>query len=413
MQFFVNDNYADRACWRMRRPIVGLLWVSLSVLSLGARSAHSHALEESYVFLTMGDSIEARVELGVVELNQALDLGLAEDGSVTEADLASVAPAIIEYVVAGIRVAPDGQDAKLTPHDVLLRNTSFTQFILVNLSAPRPSPPEFIDVGYDLIFDAVPDHRTLLVVENNWLSSTFENEADWSLLFDESTRQARLDLSSSSLLLGLAGMVELGMEHIWTGIDHVLFLIALLLPSVMYRRDKGWQPLPGLKTAFFNVVKIVTSFTVAHTVTLSMATLDIVTVDSRLVESIIALSIAVVAIEIVKPMFGNWTYAAVFAFGLFHGFGFASILRDMPIPSDYVAWSLLGFNVGVEIGQLVIVAIAVPILFLLRNWSMYPRFTMPAGACALIVIASYWFIERAFEVDLPAGAIVNTLFGWA
>ena len=132
-----------------------------------------------------------------------------------------------------------------------------------------------------------------------------------------------------------------------------------------------------------------------------------------MVENIIAISIAVVAVDILVPMFRNWTYSVVLGFGLFHGFGFASVLADLPISTAHMVLSLLGFNLGVELGQLVIVTLAVPLLYTLRNLRIYAELSMPVGATTLIAISIYWFVERAFEIDLPGGAILNSILNLA
>jgi hydrogenase/urease accessory protein HupE len=171
----------------------------------------------------------------------------------------------------------------------------------------------------------------------------------------------------------------LGVEHIATGYDHVLFLIALLLVG------------GGLRA----LVAVVTAFTVAHSVTLSMAALDLVHLPSRLVESAIALSIAWVALEnmVFDRIRGRWR--VTFAFGLMHGFGFASILRAMQLPREGLVTSLLAFNLGVEAGQLVIVLIAYPLVALLQRSSRRTLLIRLASG-AILALASWWFVERAF-----------------
>jgi hypothetical protein len=185
-------------------------------------------------------------------------------------------------------------------------------------------------------------------------------------------------------------------------------LFALLLPSVLTRyKENKWHAKEKFFPAFMYVVKIVSIFTLAHTITLSAATLGFVSLSSRLVESIIALSIAVAALDLLTPIFRGRLWMIVFAFGLFHGFGFASVLSDYPIPDSYLTLSLLAFNLGVEAGQIAIVAAVVPVLFLLRNQFFYIPIILKLGAVVLIVVSMYWFIERGFEIDLPAGEYWN------
>ena len=188
----------------------------------------------------------------------------------------------------------------------------------------------------------------------------------------------------------------------------LLFIIALILPAVVRRNEnRQWEPVEGFRAALIYVIKVITLFTIAHSVTLSLAALEVVQLPSRLVESIIALSIVAAAVDIVFPIFGKRIWIVVFVFGLFHGFGFASILSDLGIPGRYMALSLLGFNLGVEIGQVAIICAVFPLLFYVRNLRFYPRVVLRAGAAMLILVAMYWFIERAFDVDLPAYALVK------
>lgn len=177
----------------------------------------------------------------------------------------------------------------------------------------------------------------------------------------------------------------------------------------MYRRQWHWEPIAQARAALINTVKIVTVFTIAHSITLSLAALEIILLPPRLVESVIALSIAIAALNIVIPLFGERIWWVVFVFGLFHGFGFASVLSEMGIASNYLPLTLLGFNLGVELGQIAVVCAVFPVLFALRNTRHYPRFTLRYGAACLIFVSLYWFVERAFNVDLPAGEIAQKL----
>ena len=136
-----------------------------------------------------------------------------------------------------------------------------------------------------------------------------------------------------------------------------------------------------------------------------LAVLGLVQVSSRVVESIIAISIAFAALDILVPVFRGRVGIVVFVFGLFHGFGFASVLAEMGIAPKFLALSLVGFNVGVELGQAVIVALAFPILFLIRSTVLYTRVALRPAAALLIAVSLYWFVERAFDVDVPIFAV--------
>jgi hydrogenase/urease accessory protein HupE len=195
-------------------------------------------------------------------------------------------------------------------------------------------------------------------------------------------REARVDVGSRRDSSAAAtGFFALGIEHILTGYDHLLFLFALLIGG-----GSAWA-----------LVKIVTAFTLAHSLTLTAAALDLVVLPARLVESAIALSIAYVAIENLFVRDGRrskrWWVALVF--GLVHGFGFSAVLRELGLPPNGLAWSLLLFNLGVEAGQAVVIAAAVPLLLGLQRAAWRPR-ALASLSWAVLVIGLALFVERAF-----------------
>lgn len=378
-----------------------------------AVSAAAHAPDQSYVFLDIyDDALHGRVEIPLVDLNRALDLSLPTDGSAELADVQDHLPAIRAYVRENAAIGVNGGAPALPLGQESLTHVGPGQYLSLPFEFNNlPGEPSMLDVRYSVMLEKNPNHRGMLVIEDNWKTATFGNEAIVSLTFAPGREQQTLDLEDSSMWRGFMALVGMGVHHIWIGIDHILFLVALLLPAVVRRGSNGWEPVASFKSSLIYVVKIVTLFTVAHTITLSLAALGTISLSSRLVESVIALSIAVAALDIIVPIFGRRIWIIVFGFGLFHGFGFASVLGDIGIPPRYMVHSLLGFNIGVELGQLAIVCALFPVLFLLRNLAFYPRVVLRLGAAALIVIAMYWFTERAFEVDLPAGAVVNTILG--
>ncbi len=179
--------------------------------------------------------------------------------------------------------------------------------------------------------------------------------------------------------------------------------MSLLLPAVLVRRDARWQPAASFRAAFVGVAKVVTAFTAAHSVTLSLAALGVVALPSRWVESAIALSVVLAALNNLRPLVGESRWVAAFAFGLVHGFGFAGALQDLGLPSGSLALSLVGFNVGVELGQLALVAAFLPLAFSMRASSAYRRGVLAGGIGRVIAaIAMVWFVERAFDVPVFA-----------
>jgi hypothetical protein len=200
----------------------------------------------------------------------------------------------------------------------------------------------------------------------------------------------------------LAGYVRTGIDHIFDGRDHISFILALLLVVLLVRGPDGrWQQQP-LVPALRTTAGIVTAFTIAHSLTLIGASLGWVRLPSRLVESLIALSIAYTAIEdIVRPDV-KWRFALTFGFGLMHGLGFASVLARLLPPHDVVV-PLLAFNVGVELGQLAIVCVALPTFALIcraLGAERYRRVFMPVAAGAIAVLGAIWIVERVGGVTI-------------
>jgi hypothetical protein len=223
----------------------------------------------------------------------------------------------------------------------------------------------------DDLFDALgADYHTLARIEARGTVTQFA--------FTPDARETRVTLGTGTS--GVASFVRLGIEHILTGWDHLLFLVVLLL------RGGRW----------LSLAKIITAFTLAHSVTLALAVLDIVTLPDRLVEAVIALSIAAVAAEnlFLAPVVAR-RWIVSFAFGLVHGFGFSSALRALGLPAQGLLLSLLGFNAGVELGQALVVALALPALALLHRTRWEPRMVW-GSSLAILLVGIVLFVERAF-----------------
>jgi hypothetical protein len=213
----------------------------------------------------------------------------------------------------------------------------------------------------------------------------------------ESARQV-LSLRAPSKLSQFGDYVRHGVWHIWIGFDHILFLLSLLLPAVLVLGPGASQP-QTLRAAFIDVIKVVTAFTIAHSITLSLASLQILSLPSRWVESAIAASVVLAALNNIWPLFRGRRPHAAFVFGLIHGFGFAGVLADLGLPQGALLLSLAGFNVGVELGQLAIVAVFLPLAFLSRRTWFY-RQVLTGGSALIALLAAVWLFERAFDMKV-------------
>jgi hypothetical protein len=386
--------------------------------------APAHLPDQSYIYLqVLKDSIKGRYEITASDLNRALGLELPKE--LKEEDLNPHLAKIQEYLRenSSFSTEKDGRYKIVFTEPTVLDGGYLGDFAQINFDLEGMSGvPDTLDVSYDAFVKDVSGHKSLLLIEQNWKAGIFNNESIHSLEFSRNDTKQKLEIVEGSLWQGFKAMVRSGVWHIWIGFDHILFLIALLLPSVLTRRlsdedfapeneKKGfWKPTEEFKPALIKVIKIVTCFTIAHTVTLSLAALGIVELPSRLVESIIAFSIALAAFHNIRPLVNGREWIIAFGFGLFHGFGFASVLAEKGLGGDYLVLSLFGFNLGVEIGQLAIILLLFPVLFLLRKTSFY-KIILIAGSVFLIFVSIYLFVERAFDIDLPLGGYILRALG--
>jgi hypothetical protein len=265
-------------------------------------------------------------------------------------------------------------------------------YAVLLFEADCPVIAESLVARYGLFFDIDPQHKGLLRLQYQGASSTG--------IFSPEQAKQLFSLGQTNRIRQFLSYGREGVWHIWIGFDHILFLLALLLPAVVSRQQKKWEAVVAFEPAFWAVLKIVTAFTVAHSITLSLAALGIISLPSRWVESIIAASVMIAALNNVIPLFSERRWIMAFVFGLIHGFGFASVLADLGLPPDALVLALIGFNLGVEAGQLAIVAAFLPIAFALRRSWFYQRIILSGGSVLIAILAMIWLAERAFDMKL-------------
>jgi len=374
----------------MRRIFLGLLM--LACLLVG-RSAWAHKPSDSYLTLEVdGSTVRGRWDIALRDLAYAMDLDANGDGKITWAELQEKHPEVVRYALGHLVVTNTGADCKLeeAKGDEIAAHSDGAYTVL-RFVATCAEPVKSLAVDYRLFFEFDAQHRGLL---------RFEGGTSQTHVFSASDHMTTFDLADAGRGKQFTNIVKEGIVHIWKGYDHVLFLLALLLPAVLRRKDGEWVPVDRLKTALLDVLRIVTAFTIAHSITLSLAALGVVTLPSRLVESAIALSVVLAALNNVYPILREDRWAAAFLLGLMHGFGFSSTLMDLDLPRANLVLTLFGFNLGVELGQISIVAIFVPLTFAMRKTQAYRRWILVVGSIAVLVLASIWLVERVFEVKI-------------
>ncbi|MEL6961225.1 MAG: HupE/UreJ family protein [Pseudomonadota bacterium] len=401
--------------YRQFKRMLGLLIIVSAAIGLSGE-ARAHSTGESYVYLNITEtSLSGRFEIPFQELDKAISLDVDGNGTISKDEFDSNAQQVYEYLQPRL-VFYDGDVAhpvEVTGHQ-FFDGAGFDIFVQVQFDVPSLNrPPETLEADYRFLFDGVDrNHRGLLLIESNTRAGIVENEAQHSLIFGEERRRQSFNVDGVSGWVIFGRFVGEGIYHIVPiGYDHILFLLSLLLASVMVVRSGKWTPAPSFREPFWFVVKVVTLFTVAHTITLTLAALGIVRLPVMLVEAVIALSIAIAAFNNLYPFIANKTWSIVFILGLFHGFGFANVLDPLGAQGHSLLAALSGFNIGVEIGQLIVVMAAFPLLYLIRRLPVYKPVVLQAGSVAMIAVAGLWFVERTFDVMGPIHEPIKSALG--
>lgn len=252
---------------------------------------------------------------------------------------------------------------------------------------------------YSVIVHQVVTHKILVYIEQDWNNGIQTEEDTRGVgiikmnLSTEKVDPLEVNLEHGSLWKGFNSMLKLGMQHIKEGTDHLLFVIVLLLPAMLMTANRRWGSFGGLKYSVTHLIKIVTAFTVGHSITLLLGATGLLRLPGQPVEVLIAFSILVSAVHAVRPVFPGKEVFVAAAFGLIHGSAFASVLAGLDLGFRSMTLSILGFNLGIEVMQLFIIALIVPWLMLLSRTGVYKHFRI-AGAIGAGIAATAWIVER-------------------
>lgn len=382
-----------------RWPTLISLCILLTLLIGVVPAALAHKPSDSYLSLTLRDSgWNARWDIALRDLEYALGLDNNGDGAITWGELQAQQDAVMNYALEHLSLRIGDATCAARPGVMQVINHSDGAYTVLNFALDCPAAGAQI-LDYRLFFTLDPSHRGLLRV--NALTGVE------TAVLSPDQPQHTLNAAPASGWRQLFSYWREGVWHIWIGFDHLLFLLALLLPTVLWREQGCWRPAAALRPVLLDTIGIVTAFTLAHALTLTLAVLGLVNLPSRLVESVIALTIVLAALNNLFPIVTARRWALAFGLGLIHGFGFAGVLRDLGLPPAALALALAGFNLGVETGQLAVVAILLPLAFLLRRTGFYRRLTLPVGSAMVALFALIWFLERSLNISLITATVAN------
>jgi len=367
--------------------------LAYALLSACAATAQAHIASNGFMSAQVhGARVTGSIEVAVRDAELAIGVDANHDGRITWGELRASEPQLIRYLAQHVQLTAQGQACVLALQGLRINDRVDGSYAWLSFDAHCPLEVRELGIRYTVLADLDPSHRGLL-------SLIAGPVAQAGVLGGRSSRQ---DFAAYSPSSGQAFLeyLQAGIWHIWNGIDHLLFLVSLLLPAVLLRRQGRWEPVARAQPALMSILKVVTAFTLAHSITLSLAALDIVRLPSRLTESVIAASIVIAALNNIFPLVTESRARIAFAFGLLHGFGFASVLTDMGLPQGARLVSLLAFNLGIETGQLAVVMAIMPLVYAVRASLFYRRSVLPWGSAAIASLAFVWLLQRAF---LPSG----------
>ena len=368
---------------------------TLLLMLLLCEVASAHISSSGFLVVhVQGKTLSGSLEVAIRDAELAVGVDANHDGKITWGELHATEPRLALYVAQHLALSAQGSECPLTFQALQVNERVDGNYAWLPFTAQCAAEPKELSVRYNLMENLDPSHRGLLTLTSGNTAQTAVlggkdilgggKDAIASFTFDEPTRWR-----------AFVEYLQAGIEHIWGGIDHLLFLISLLLPAVLSRREGHWEPVPSARPAFFSILKVVTAFTLAHSITLTLAALDVVRLPSRLTESVIAASIIVAALNNIFPLVTESRARIAFAFGLLHGFGFASVLADMGLPNGARLLSLLAFNLGIEAGQLAVVLAVMPVVYQLRSGRLYRNTVLPWGSAAIAGLALVWLVQRA------------------
>jgi hypothetical protein len=371
----------------------GLILTLLALLALGAAApARAHKASDSYLQLDVdGRQVAGQWDIALRDIDFALGLDADGDGRITWGELRPRHADIAAWALGRLALQRGGACAlRVTAH--LVDEHTDGGYAVLRLAGDCPGAQGVLTLDYRLLFDIDTLHRGLLRLR-------LDDNPHTAVLSPDNGSQQFQGRQASAGSAFLQYLVE-GIWHIWIGFDHILFLLSLLLPAVLVRTAGGWRGVARFPLALREVLWVVTAFTAAHSITLSLAALHLVELPSRWVESAIAASVVLAAANNLWPVVERRRWAVAFGFGLIHGFGFASVLAELGLTAESLVLSLLGFNLGVELGQLAIVAAFLPLAYALRGTGFYRWGVFTGGSLLTMALALIWLAERAFNLRL-------------
>ena len=380
------------------------------LLSLQPAVSWSHPMPNTVVLLNVhATRIDAEVQIPLNELQAAFGHAVNDSSAQLVARLGSP---LRTYLLQHLRAQTAGGQNWAVLVDTLavqetqnpINGTYRELRAIVRLVPPVGADVRRFVLHYDAVLHQVVTHKILVSIRQDWANGQLTEETMVQVgvieldIVNNRIPPLTVNLEKGSAWTGFRAMVELGIRHIAGGTDHLLFLLVLLLPAPLLVNGGRWSRFGGARYSLKRLLLIISAFTIGHSLTLLMGALSLVRLPGQPIEVLIALSILVSAVHAVRPIFpGREGWVAV-GFGLIHGLAFADTLTNLRLDAGPMAVSILGFNLGIELMQLLVITLTIPWLMLLSRTPAY-RGVRLTGALLAAVAAVAWVVERVTGQD--------------
>ncbi|MGI4022009.1 MAG: HupE/UreJ family protein [Janthinobacterium lividum] len=399
----------------------------------------AHPMPSSAVLLDIkSNGVSAELQLPLNELELAFGNHLNDNNS--ETLVQRLGPQLKAYLLKHIHpVSADGKAWTVAIENMLVQPVAQSQSgpyheltVYLWLQPPSGASSRTFTLNYDVIVHQVVTHVTLVSVRQDWDTGLYAGHPVQVGVIrldpvNNIISPLQVNQAGGSIWTGFKSMVSLGMQHISEGTDHLLFLLVLLLPAPLLVASKRWgiyagRPLMvnnrkwgsygGLNYSLSHILKVVTAFTIGHSITLLAGVLGWVHAPGQAIEVLIAISILVSAVHALWPIFPNREMYIAGGFGLIHGLAFANTLANLNLETSRMVLSILGFNIGIELMQLFVIAMVIPWLILLSRLPVY-SFIRIVGAAFAAFAAIAWTIERITQQVNPVSSLILNLTTYA
>ena len=402
----------------MKQIIITTMSLLMAVLLLAPSSTSAHSMPSSVVYLNfLEEEVEVELIIPLDRLEIAMEENLYDDPEQAITEYHDELTSYITHHIGAETIDKEQWDVAFDTMSLIYPDTETDPIDLavqLSLKPPTGAAVDSFTLNYDAVVRELVTHTITVAVRSDWNNAIYTSNPEMIASIIHGNTTVEIDQSAGNTWTGFVSIVQSGMAHIAEGVDHLLFLLALLLPAPLAVKGAKWGQSAGVKASVKQLLKITLAFTIGHSITLIIGATGWLAVPSRPIEVLIAVSILVSAIHAIRPIFAGREVFVAGGFGLVHGLAFATLVTELGVTPMRIVWSVLGFNIGIELMQILVIFLIMPWLLVLSGTKSYKPIRI-GGALFAIAASIGWILDRAFAVSSPVDSIVNGLaqnVGW-